>query len=120
MPSMANRWVKTESGVMVEAKRLADFVFPDTPTGRDECQRLMSSGVPLPEEVAIAFCTEYTIDQHEPRVCGNRKPAYRDGMNPCRRCPAGYLFDVMMGTLPDEFLMPFDALKENEDGEESV
>ena len=40
---MARKWVRNDKGVMVNAERVPDFVFPDTNTGHEEAARLFDN-----------------------------------------------------------------------------
>jgi len=87
-----------------------DLVFPDTATGRAEAMRL----IPDPKSAGSLthmLCRDYV--PYSPaysnawlhgnhRVCGKRDHRYMAGRNKCRRCPAGYMHEAMLGMLPDD------------------
>ena len=96
---MARKWIRNDKGVMVNAERIPDFVFPDTNTGHEEAARLFDNEF-VPVGVGISFCTRWIPDT-DPRYCKQRRVQRDDGFNPCRKCPAGFLHDELLGLIPE-------------------
>ena len=73
---------------MPYAQFMPTVVFPKTHGGNVEWDRWDKSEVTRPY-----FCDEYKQDSYHKR-CERRNPAGEGAYNLCRRCIAGYLYDV--------------------------
>ena len=92
--------------IQVLGPKVADIHLPDTPDGRREAHFLDCA-----LGTTIAFCGEYgefvlPAGGREPRLCNNRDVRWMDGRNKCRRCPAGFLHESMMGLIPEAEINP--------------